>query len=161
MHATFLVNHRPSVQVFQHIDDVVSRSSGRLQVHNVSHTDEEYAATLTVRMSTHSTPASQPLESQVVTADYAPHVPAKHKIRLLLVRMYRLAASVTHPCLMQHFGEHGRELITVEVGLRLLELLADPERLRELPYFANKPLEPMLQLLSMCDIKVRCMHGLI
>lgn len=33
---------------------------------------------------------------------------------------------------MQDFGEHGRELVTVEVALRLLELLADPTRLDEL-----------------------------
>ena len=27
---------------------------------------------------------------------------------------------------MQNYGEHGRELVTVEVALRLLQLLADP-----------------------------------
>lgn len=27
---------------------------------------------------------------------------------------------------MQNYGEHGRELITVEVALRLLQILADP-----------------------------------
>lgn len=28
--------------------------------------------------------------------------------------------------LWQNYGEHGRELITVEVALRLLQILADP-----------------------------------
>ena len=35
-----------------------------------------------------------------------------------------------HAC-PQNYGEHGRELITVEVALRLLQLLADPSEVLE------------------------------
>ena len=57
---------------------------------------------------------------------------------------------------MQDFGEHGRELVTVEVALRLLELLGDPSAIEALVLSrGGNPLR-LLNLLERCVFKVSC-----
>ena len=44
----------------------------------------------------------------------------------MCLRMANCARRSQQRLLLQNYGEHGRELITVEVALRLLQTLADP-----------------------------------
>lgn len=68
----------------------------------------------------------------------------------------------------QNYGEHGRELITVEVALRLLQTLADPSAELEMAEKSNAAGKPDLQatlhntVFKVCpdrvsgDLKVPC-----
>ena len=55
---------------------------------------------------------------------------------------------------MQDFGEHGRELVTVEVALRVLDLLADPTRVEALTKSRGGNPEKMAALLERTVFKV-------
>ncbi len=55
-----------------------------------------------------------------------------------------LDCSYMRPC-RQNYGEHGRELITVEVALRLLQTLADPSAELELAERLRSAGRPDLQ----------------
>lgn len=57
---------------------------------------------------------------------------------------------------MQDFGEHGRELVTVEVALRVLDLLADPSRVEQLVQKRGGNAEKLAALLERCVFKVIC-----
>lgn len=55
---------------------------------------------------------------------------------------------------LQDFGEHGRELVTVEVALRVLDLLADPSRVEVLTRSRGGNPEKMAALLERTVFKV-------
>lgn len=55
---------------------------------------------------------------------------------------------------VQDFGEHGREFITSEVGLRLLQVLGDPEQLSKL-VGGGKRAARLKAILEHCVFKVR------
>jgi hypothetical protein len=58
---------------------------------------------------------------------------------------------------VQDFGEHGREFITSEVGLRLLEVLGDPQKASQMVGGAKRA-ERLQAILQHCVFKVRlCM----
>lgn len=62
----------------------------------------------------------------------------------------------------QDFGEHGRELITVEVALKLLELLSDPLKLRRAVNARGGNLQKLEELLHHSIFKVcigRLLHN--
>ena len=54
----------------------------------------------------------------------------------------------------QNFGEHGRELITVEVALRLLAELGNPRGVMERSYARGQPAQRLGHLLRQCVFKV-------
>lgn len=56
------------------------------------------------------------------------------------------------PC--KNFGEHGRELITNEVALQLLQLLAHDDKLAAFCQRQGIPLQPLLAALMHTVIKV-------
>ena len=57
------------------------------------------------------------------------------------------------PC-VQDFGQHGREFITSEVGLKLLQALGDPEQLSQL-VGGGKRAARLQAILQQCVFKVR------
>jgi hypothetical protein len=57
-------------------------------------------------------------------------------------------------CCSQDFGEHGREFISSEVGLRLLQVLADPQLLQNYTG-QGKRLERLNAILEQTVLKVR------
>jgi hypothetical protein len=54
---------------------------------------------------------------------------------------------------LQDFGEHGREFISSEVGLRLLQVLADPQLMRNYTG-PGKRLERLHAILQQTVLKV-------
>lgn len=54
---------------------------------------------------------------------------------------------------LQDFGEHGREFITSEVGLRFLQVLGDPEQLSKL-VGGGKRAARLQAILQQCAFKV-------
>ena len=57
---------------------------------------------------------------------------------------------------VQNFGEHGRELITVEVALRLLAALGNPRGALERSQARGQPAQRLGHLLRQCVFKVGC-----
>ena len=55
---------------------------------------------------------------------------------------------------MQNFGEHGRELITVEVALRLLAALGNPRGAIERSQARGQPAQRLMHLLKQCIFQV-------
>lgn len=56
-------------------------------------------------------------------------------------------------CCVQDFGEHGREFITSEVGLKLLTVLGDPQQLSQL-VGGGRRAERLQAILQHCVFKV-------
>lgn len=67
--------------------------------------------------------------------------------------MSLLPLSLPLGCL-QDFGEHGREFISSEVGLRLLQVLADPQQLRNITGPGQR-VERLTAILQQTVLKVR------
>jgi len=63
-------------------------------------------------------------------------------------------ASKDSLCRAQDFGEHGRELVTVEVALRFLELLSDPSKVEAMALARGGNPEKIAALLERCVFKV-------
>jgi hypothetical protein len=83
-------------------------------------------------------------------------IPALHSISCTASRS-QLAALlrfiITCCCCLQDFGEHGREFISSEVGLRLLQVLADPQQLQNITG-PGKRLERLNAILEQTVLKV-------
>ena len=86
------------------------------------------------------------------------------KLRLLLVRALNTGLLPELICWLnlahaQNFGEHGRELVTVEVALRLLAALAAPRAALERSAARGQPTQRLGHLLRQCVFKARLVSG--
>ena len=73
-----------------------------------------------------------------------------------LADLCEISMQMLNPLLaVQNFGEHGRELVTVEVALRLLAMLADPKAAAERSAARGQPSQRLVHILRQCVFHVR------